>query len=56
VDRLSPPWARIVAETLSDVIIAYTTIMLLFGGWTIIQMVGGVNYALGLPTWVRVLR
>lgn len=52
VDRL-PPRARTVAETLSDVIIAYTTIMLLFGGWTIIQMVGGVNYALGLPTWVK---
>ncbi|KAA3634678.1 MAG: ABC transporter permease [Proteobacteria bacterium] len=52
VDRL-PPRSRVVCETISDVIIAYTTIMLLFGGWTIIQMVGGVNYALGLPTWVK---
>lgn len=52
VDRL-PPRARTVAELASDVIIAYTTIMLLFGGMTIIEMVGGVNYALGLPTWVK---
>jgi len=51
--NLLPRRARIVAETLSDAIIAYTTIMLLFGGVTIIQMVGGVNYALGLPTWVK---
>jgi len=50
---LLPPRARVVAETLSDIIIAYTTIMLLFGGWTIIQMVGGVNYALGLPSWIK---
>ncbi len=52
VDRL-PARARTVAELASDVIIAYTTIMLLFGGMTIIEMVGGVNYALGLPTWVK---
>lgn len=52
VDYL-PPKPRIFAETLSDIIIAYSTIMLLFGGWTIIQMVGGVNYALGLPSWVK---
>jgi TRAP-type C4-dicarboxylate transport system permease small subunit len=50
---LLPPRAKVVAELLSDIIIAYTTIMLLFGGWTIIQMVGGVNYALGLPSWVK---
>ncbi len=52
VDRL-PTRARTVAELASDIIIAYTTIMLLFGGMTIIEMVGGVNYALGLPTWVK---
>ncbi len=52
VDRLPPPLRR-AAELFSDVIIAYTTIMLLFGGWTIIMMVGGVNYVLGLPTWVK---
>lgn len=52
VDRL-PPRARIIAETLSDIIIGYTTIMLFFGGVTIIQMVGGVNYTLGLPTWIK---
>lgn len=52
VDHL-PPRARVIAETLSDIITAYTTIMLLFGGWSIIQMVGGVNYALGLPSWVK---
>ncbi len=50
---LLPPRPRAVAELLSDIIIAYTTIMLLFGGWTIIQMVGGVNYALGLPSWIK---
>ena len=50
---LLPPRAKAVAELLSDIIIAYTTIMLLFGGWTIIQMVGGVNYALGLPSWIK---
>ena len=50
---LLPHRAKAVAELLSDIIIAYTTIMLLFGGWTIIQMVGGVNYALGLPSWIK---
>ncbi|GJL82970.1 MAG: ABC transporter permease [marine bacterium B5-7] len=52
VDRL-PAYLKRVAEMLSDVIIAYTTIMLMFGGLTIIQMVGGVNYALGMPTWIK---
>lgn len=52
VDRL-PPAGRTIAETLSDTLIAYTTIMLMSGGWIIIQMVGGVNHTLGLPSWVR---
>ncbi len=36
-----------------DVVVALTTIMLLFGGLTLIEMVGGVNYALGLPGWLK---
>lgn len=52
VDRLPRP-ARAVAGYLSDVLVAYATILLLTGATTLIQMVGGVNYVLGMPSWVK---
>lgn len=53
--NLLPSRARIAASYLSDVLVAYGTILLLTGGATLIQMVGGVNYVLGLPTWIKFL-
>ncbi|MEO3428749.1 TRAP transporter large permease subunit [Pelagibius sp. CAU 1746] len=36
-----------------DIIVAYATIMLLFGGTKLVAAVGGMNYVLGLPTWLK---
>lgn len=52
VDRL-PGRARRVAAYLSDVLVAYATILLLTGATSLIQLVGGVNYVLGLPSWIK---
>jgi len=52
VERL-PPGLRAAAAFLSDLVIAYTTIMLLLGGQFLIEKLGGVNYVLGVPTWVK---
>ena len=52
VERLPTP-LQTVAGFLSDLIIAYATVMLLLGGMTLIDVVGGVNYALNLPSWVK---
>lgn len=52
VDKL-PNRFRVCAGFVSDVLVAYATILLLTGASTLIQMVGGVNYVLGLPSWVK---
>ncbi|MFY9210745.1 MAG: TRAP transporter large permease subunit [Aestuariivita sp.] len=39
----------------ANFIIAYTTIMLMFGGNTLMQMIGGVNVSLHLPQWTPYL-
>ncbi|WP_420730806.1 TRAP transporter large permease subunit [Hwanghaeella sp. 1Z406] len=52
VERLPVP-LQTAAGFLSDLIIAYATVMLLLGGMTLIDAVGGVNYALNLPSWVK---
>ena len=52
VDRLSGR-ARTGADFLADLILAWTTISLLFGGVFLIQRLGGVNYVLDLPVWVK---
>ncbi len=36
---------------MANFIIAYTTIMLLFGGTTLIRLIGGTNVTLQLPQW-----
>ncbi|MCC6000421.1 MAG: TRAP transporter large permease subunit [Pararhodobacter sp.] len=54
VDMLPAP-GRLAAELLANVIVAWTTILLLFGGLTLIQTMGGVNVSLGLPQWARVI-
>lgn len=51
--NLLPSPARTAASYLSDILVAYGTILLLTGGTTLIEMVGGVNYVLGLPTWFK---
>ncbi|MDF1750145.1 MAG: TRAP transporter large permease subunit [Alphaproteobacteria bacterium] len=52
VERLPIP-IQAVAAFVSDLIIAYATVMLLTGGVTLIGAMGGVNYALNLPSWVK---
>lgn len=52
VERL-PGRARTAAEFLADLITAYATVMLLFGGSILIQTLGGVNHVLNLPVWVK---
>lgn len=52
VERL-PPKPRSLAIYVSDVFVAYATILLLTGATSLIQLVGGVNYVLGVPGWVK---
>ena len=52
VDALPGP-ARIGASLLGDAVVAYATLMLLFGGAHLMEVMGGVNHALDLPVWVR---
>lgn len=54
VDML-PARGRAAADLAGDIIVAYTTIMLLGGGLTLIATMGGVNVSLGLPQWARFL-
>jgi tripartite ATP-independent transporter DctM subunit len=52
VDRLPRRW-RTVALVIAEVVVAYTTIMLFFGGRELIEAIGGTNHVLGLPVWVK---
>lgn len=52
VDLLPRPGQR-AAAFVGDLVVAYTTIMLLAGGWTLIGTMGGTNVSLGLPQWAR---
>lgn len=48
---LLPRAGRHAANLLSSFIISYATIMLLFGGTTLIGLIGGTNVTLNLPQW-----
>lgn len=52
VDKL-PARPRSAVVFAGDVVVAYTTIMLLFGGQELITAIGGTNHVLGLPAWVK---
>ena len=52
VDKL-PAGARAGVAVAGDIIVAYTTIMLLFGSQELISAIGGTNHVLGLPAWVK---
>lgn len=54
VDAL-PQMGQRAVTFVANFIIAYTTIMLMFGGNTLIQMIGGVNVSLQLPQWTPYL-
>ncbi len=41
------------AEFLADLVIAFATVMLLFGGGQLIATLGGTSYVLDLPVWVK---
>lgn len=48
-----PASARAGVALAADIIVAYTTLLLLFGGRELIELIGGVNHVLGLPSWVK---
>lgn len=50
---LLPPRLRVLAEFLADVVIAFATLMLLFGGGKLIATLGGISYVLDLPVWMK---
>ncbi len=50
VDALPKPGQRI-ANFLADFVVAYSTIMLMAGGATLINVIGGTNVTLKLPQW-----
>ena len=50
VDALPRP-ARRIANFLADFIVAYSTIMLMAGGATLITVIGGTSVTLKLPQW-----
>ncbi|MCR9127816.1 MAG: TRAP transporter large permease subunit [Rhodobacteraceae bacterium] len=50
VDALPAPLRRL-AVFVADFIVAYATIMLMFGGTTLISVIGGTNVTLQLPQW-----
>jgi len=52
VDRL-PPIPRRLLAVLAEVIVAYTTLMLLLGGRDLMAAIGGTNHVLGLPAWAK---
>lgn len=54
VDMLSARGQRITGF-LANFIIAYSTIMLLFGGTTLMRLIGGTNVSLQLPQWTPYL-
>lgn len=54
VDRLPAPGRRLAVFS-ADLITAYTTFLLLSGGITLIDTLGGTNVSLGLPQWARFL-
>ena len=52
VDKL-PERSRSAVNLAGEVVVAYTTIMLLFGAKELIEAIGGTNHVLGLPAWVK---
>lgn len=48
-----PSSAQSVLALASDIVVAYTTVLLLFGGLDLIVLIGGINHVLGLPTWIK---
>lgn len=52
VDRL-PARGRTIAGLLGDVVVAYATVMMLFGGAFLMEVLGGVNHALQAPVWMK---
>ena len=51
--RRLPSRARTLCHGLSDLILVTTILMLMTGSVRLIELVGGTNYALGLPGWLK---
>jgi len=54
IDKL-PPVGQRVAHFVSDFIISWTTLLLMFGGIELMSRIGGVNVSLQLPQWTPYL-
>ncbi len=52
VDPLPRP-VKEVTHFVAELVVALSTVMLLFGGTFLIQAVGGTNHVLNLPVWVK---
>lgn len=55
IDFLLPPALRGARAVLGEAIIAYTMLMLLFGGWDFTWLIGGTSLALEWPLWTRTI-
>jgi len=53
IDDIVPQRARPAVEFLVDLIVAYTTVMLLFGGGELVRSIGGTSTGLRWPNFVK---
>ena len=52
-EKLLPPRARKIHQTLIDAAVAYTTIVLMTGAQELLDLIGGKSTALALPAWLQ---
>lgn len=52
VERL-PSRPRAIVEAIGKVVVAYTIILMLFSSQTLIETIGGTNFALSMPAWLK---
>jgi tripartite ATP-independent transporter DctM subunit len=53
IDSIAPAWMRPAIHFLVDVVVAYTTVMLLFGASTLVHSIGGTGAGLRWPNFVK---
>jgi len=53
IDDIAPARARPAIDFLVDVVVAYTTVMLLFGGSALVHSIGGTGAGLRWPNFVK---
>jgi len=50
---LLPQRGRTITQFIGEILVAYTTILLLFGAHELMNAIGGTNHVLGLPVWAK---